>query len=194
METSRFHFEKALLQGVWQVNRKPIRDERGCFTRFFCQEEFSAIGLSAVTVQMNHSRSDLRGTVRGMHFQYAPYAETKIVTCLHGKVFDVALDLRASSPTYLQWFGLTLSAERQNSLVIPPGVAHGFQTLTDHAEVFYLVSTAYSPDHEDGINPFDSAANIVWPVPVTEVSVRDQQRPLLIKDSFLGLGMDGERR
>lgn len=193
METSRFHFKKTPLEGVWHVNRKPIRDERGFFTRFFCQEEFSVIGLAAAPIQMNHSNSDLRGTVRGMHFQYAPHAESKIVTCLHGKVFDVALDLRALSPTYLQWFGLLLSSDSQNSLVIPPGVAHGFQTLTDHAEVFYLVTTAYSPDHEDGINPLDPVVNVDWPIPVTEVSARDQQRLFLSESSFVGLGIDGSR-
>ena len=191
METPRFFFEETLLQGVWQVNRKPICDARGFFTRFFCQEEFSAIGLGDAPIQINYSRSDLRGTVRGLHFQYAPHAESKIVTCMSGSIFDVALDLRAASPTFLKWFGVTLSADSQNSLVIPPGVAHGFQTLTDLAEVLYLVTESYSAEHEDGINPFDLAANIVWPVPVSEVSARDQQRLFLEDRNFVGLLADG---
>ncbi|MFW7342513.1 dTDP-4-dehydrorhamnose 3,5-epimerase family protein [Pollutimonas sp. H1-120] len=190
METSRFSFAQTPLKGVWQVNRKPIRDERGFFTRFYCEDEFSAIGLQGVPTQINHSWSDLQGTVRGMHFQYAPNAESKIVTCLHGEVFDVAVDLRAASPTFLNWFGVTLSAESQNSLVIPPGVAHGFQTLTPEAEVFYLVTTQYSPEHEGGLNPFDPMINIAWPVPVSEVSARDRQRPFL-EGKFAGVDMAG---
>lgn len=190
METSRFSFAQTPLKGVWQVNRKPIRDERGFFARFYCQDEFSAIGLQGVPTQINHSRSDLQGTVRGMHFQYAPCAESKIVTCLHGDVFDVAVDLRAASPTFLKWFGMKLSADSQNSLVIPPGVAHGFQTLTPGAEVLYLVTTPYSPGHEGGVNPFDPAVNITWPISVSEVSERDRQRPFL-GDEFAGMDMAG---
>lgn len=193
METSRFRFEETFLQGVWQVHRKPICDERGFFARFYCQDEFSAIGLEIAPVQINHSQSNLCGTVRGLHFQYAPHAESKIVTCLLGSVFDVALDLRVASPTFLKWFGVTLSADSQNSLVIPPGVAHGFQTLTDQADVLYLVTTAYSSEHEDGINPFDPEADISWPIPVSEMSLRDRQRPYLGESGFVGLHPDGGR-
>ncbi len=193
METSRFSFEETPLHGVWQVNRKPIRDQRGSFARFYCAEEFGSIGLERPPIQMNHSRSGECGTVRGMHFQYAPHAESKIITCMQGCVFDVALDLRVDSPTFLKWFGVTLEAATQNGLVIPPGVAHGFQALTDAAEVFYLVTAAYSPDHEDGINPFDPAAGIAWPLAVTEVSPRDSQRPFLSASRFGGLHADGSR-
>ena len=191
-DTARFQTRPTPLPGVVELNRKPIRDHRGSFSRFYCQEEFAELGLPA-PVQINHSASAHRGTIRGLHFQYAPSAETKIVTCMQGRIFDVALDLRAGSPTFLQWHGVTLSADEQNSLVVPPGVAHGFQTLTDDAHLLYLVSAMYSAGDEDGINPLDPAAAIAWPLPPGDMSPRDQQRAFLRPGQFPGLGPAGER-
>lgn len=190
--TDRFELQTCPIPGLLHLKRKPIQDDRGFFSRFYCQEEFSALGLPP-PVQINHSMSMQRGTIRGMHFQYAPHAETKIVSCLQGSIFDVAIDLRAGSPTYLQWHGLVLSAELQNSLVVPAGFAHGFQTLEDSTQILYLVSTAYSAADEDGVNPLDPAIAIDWPLPLGEISQRDQQRPFLDSMRFQGLGAAGER-
>lgn len=192
-DTRRFTTTPTPLSGVVHLDRKPIRDERGFFARFYCQDEFAELGLTQPPQQINHSLSTRRGTIRGLHFQYAPHAETKIVTCLQGAIFDVAVDLRAGSPTFLQWHGVTLSAERQNSLIIPPGFAHGFQTLSDQAQVLYLVTAAYSAEHEDGLNPLDPALGIAWPLPPSELSARDKNRPMLDPGRYAGLGPDGEK-
>lgn len=193
IESARFRFQPSPLHGVWQVNRKPIRDTRGFFARFFCREEFSLLGVDILPSQMNFSVSNLAGTVRGMHFQYMPNAETKIVTCLRGSIFDVAVDLRYDSPTFLQWFGATLSSDQQNSLIIPPGVAHGFQSLVDEAEVLYLVTSEYNSKLEDGLHPFDQTIGVDWPLPPTEVSERDLQRRH-IDTAYAGLTEQGARR
>ena len=120
--TARFRFEPTPLAGVWLVQRQPIADARGFFARLYCAEEFAAIGLAEPPVQINHSYSRHAGTVRGLHFQHPPHPETKIVSCPAGRIFDVAVDLRRGSPTFLQWFGAELSAENQRSLVVPPGL------------------------------------------------------------------------
>lgn len=185
--TPRFIFRTTPLAGVLRVERKPINDDRGFFSRLYCMQEFAAIGLERPLAQINHSCSRLKGTVRGLHFQYPPYAETKVITCLVGRIFDVAVDLRAGSPTFLQWFGFELSADNQESIVIPSGCAHGFQTLAEATEIIYLVTSAYNPDAEDGVNPFDPAVGIVWPETVTEVSPRDRQRGMLDPKTFHGM-------
>jgi dTDP-4-dehydrorhamnose 3,5-epimerase len=187
VDSQRFTFHATPLQGVWGVSRKPIIDNRGFFSRFYCAEEFAAIGLGKPLVQINHSLSRRRGTVRGMHFQNPPHAETKVITCMAGVVFDVAVDLRHDSPTFLQWFGLELSAQNQRSLVIPPGFAHGYQTMTDDAEILYLVTTPYTATSEDGFNPFDPAIGIRWPAPVSDVSSRDADRTHIDLLSYRGL-------
>lgn len=194
IESARFHFHPSPLSGVWEVNRKPICDTRGLFSRFFCQEEFSLLSMDCRPTQMNFSLSNMAGTVRGIHFQYMPNAETKIVTCMHGSIFDVAVDLRYNSPTFLKWFGTTLSRDKQNSLIIPPGVAHGFQSLVNQAEVLYLVTSAYDSSLEDGLNPFDPAIGIDWPLSPTEVSERDQQRHHIDSITYAGLTEQGGRR
>lgn len=190
--TERFEIQPSPIQGLIQLKRKPLEDNRGFFSRFYCEKEFVALGLPQ-PVQINHSMSTQRGTVRGMHFQYAPHAETKIVSCLHGSIYDVAIDLRADSPTFMQHYGLVLSAGLQNSLVVPPGFAHGFQTLEANAQILYLVSAPYNASDEDGVNPMDPAIAIDWPLPSSELSLRDQQRPFLNPKDFPGLGATGER-
>lgn len=185
--TGRFEFHPTPLDGLWRVTRKPIRDARGFFSRFYCAAEFKAIGIDSPIAQINHSFSARCGTVRGMHFQHEPHTETKIVTCTTGRIFDVAVDLRRDSPTFMQWFGTELSAANQESLVIPRGFAHGFQALEDNAEVIYLVTSAYSAGAEDGLNPFDPEIGIAWPLPATEISERDADRAFLDRRTYRGL-------
>ena len=187
VETPRFLFMPTHLAGLWQAQRKPLRDARGFFARFFCAEEFAAIGFTQALTQINHSFSTQPGTLRGLHFQYPPQAETKIVSCLSGSLFDVAVDVRQGSPTFLQWFGVELSAAGQNGLIIPPGFAHGFQTLAPDTEVVYLVTAAYSAELEDGLHPQDPALDIAWPLPVGEMSARDTKRPWLDRATYGGV-------
>lgn len=188
VSTARFEFHTTSLQGVWRVSRKPIVDDRGFFSRLYCAQEFAAIELAKPLAQINHSFSRQRGTVRGLHFQYPPHGESKVVTCVAGRIFDVVVDLRRGSPSFLQWFGTELSADNQESLVIPPGFAHGFQTLSDDAEIIYLVTAAYSAEAEGGVNPFDPAVGIRWPEVVTEISQRDAQRDMLNPAEYAGVG------
>lgn len=187
VSTARFEFHPTTLQDVWRVSRKPIGDDRGFFSRLYCAQEFAAIGLAKPLAQINHSFSRQRGTIRGLHFQYPPHAESKVVTCLAGCIFDVAVDLRRGSPSFLHWFGTELSADNQESLVIPPGFAHGFQTLSDDAEIVYLVTAAYSAQAESGVNPFDPAVGIRWPETVSEISQRDAQREMLNPTEYAGV-------
>lgn len=185
--TARFRFEPTSLAGVWLVQRQPIADARGFFARLYCAEEFAAIGLTGPPVQINHSYSRHAGTVRGLHFQHPPHHETKIVSCPAGRIFDVAVDLRRGSPTFLQWFGAELSAENQRSLVVPPGFAHGFQSLEDNSQTLYAVTAPYSGAAEDGVNPFDAAVGVAWPLPATEVSPRDAQRASIASAGYAGV-------
>ena len=187
LESPRFSFFPTPLSGVWQVSRKAIGDARGYFSRFYCEVEFATVGVQHSLVQINHSLSRRLATVRGLHFQHPPHAETKVVSCMAGRIFDVAVDIRRNSPTFLRWFGVELSAENQQSLVIPAGFAHGYQTLSEDAEVLYLVTAAYSADAEGGINPFDPAVGIQWPLPAGEVSQRDSARPMLDRLEYAGV-------
>ena len=139
-------------------------------------------------VQINRSLTLRRGAVRGMHFQYPPHAETKIVSCLKGEIFDVAIDVRANSPTFLQWHGAILSAENCQSLLIPEGFAHGFQTLTDDCELLYLHTAPHTPQSEGALNAQDSRVGIAWPEPITEMSDRDQSHPQVSAD-FQGVSL-----
>jgi dTDP-4-dehydrorhamnose 3,5-epimerase len=171
--TSRFDQFPTPLSGLQVVQRKPIGDERGFLERLYCSDEMRAIGLEKPVQQINRTLTKKRGTVRGMHFQHPPHAETKIVSCLRGEVFDVAVDLRRDSETFLQWYGETLSADNHKTLLIPEGFAHGFQTLTDDCELLYLHTAEYRQSAEDGLHPEDPELNIEWPLPITELSARD---------------------
>lgn len=183
---SRFEFFSTPLQGLMMVQRKPIKDRRGFFTRFFCGDEFRQMGLAKPILQINQSLTHQRGAVRGLHFQYPPHAEAKLVSCLRGEVFDVAVDLRADSPTFLRWHGEMLSVWNARSLYIPEGFAHGFQTLTDDCELLYLHTEAYVPQAEGGLHPRDPRVGVEWPLSITELSPRDQHHPLLGAD-FTGV-------
>ena len=184
----RFDFHSMSLSGLWVVQRKPIADERGFFSRFFCTEEFHAAGLKKSIVQINHTYTVKKGAVRGLHFQYPPHAECKIVSCLQGEVYDVAVDIRKGSPTFLQWHGEILSAGNQKSLVIPEGFAHGFQTLVKNCELLYLHSEAFHPQSEGALNVSDPGIGIDWPIAVTELSEQDRNHPF-IDSNFEGLSL-----
>ena len=181
-----FDFASTPLAGLTVIRRKPIEDERGFFERVFCPEELQEVGMSKPIVQINRSFTRVRGTVRGMHFQHEPYAEIKIVTCLRGEIFDVAVDIRADSPSFLQWHGEVLSAENCKSLLIPVGFAHGFQTLVDDCELLYLHTAPYTPRSEGALNALDARLAIRWPLAVTEMSDRDRSHPSL-RDDFFGV-------
>lgn len=151
------------LGGVHVIELAPIADERGFFGVGFSREVFSAHGLVTHVEQVNVSYNALRGTLRGMHYQLAPHAEAKIVRCVRGAVYDVALDLRPDSPSYCQWFGVELNSQNRQALYVPEGVAHGFQTLADDTEMIYTVSAPYTPSHYRGVRWDDPAFAIVWP-------------------------------
>lgn len=183
---ARFEVQSTSIEGVRVVRRLAIEDERGFLSRVFCADEFAQHGMMAGIAQINHTLTKLPGMVRGMHFQAPPHAEAKLINCVRGEVFDVAVDLRKGSPTFLHWFGLRLSPENKCGLYIPPGCAHGFQTLTDNCELIYLHSAAYAPSAEGGIHPNDPSVSIAWPLPVSMMSNRDQGYPM-INPSFEGL-------
>ena len=170
------------LAGIVRVVRQPLVDERGYFVRMFCAEELAGAGWSDPIAQINHSYTALMGTVRGMHYQQPPHAEMKLVSCLRGEVWDVALDLRAGSPTFLQWHAERLCADNGNALLIPPGFAHGFQALTAHAELLYCHSAAHVPGAEAGLHPLDPRLAIDWPLPVGALSPRDAGQPWTTED------------
>ena len=181
-------FTETVLKGSYIIDLEPIVDERGWFVRTFCKDEFLRIGHTAEWVQLNHSFTKKKGTIRGMHFQLSPFAEIKLVRCISGAVFDVIIDLRKSSSTFLQWFGVELSAENKKMIYIPEGFAHGFQTLSGDCELLYHHSALYTPGFEGGIRYNDKLVNINWPKKVTEISKRDKQHPLL-DENFGGINI-----
>ena len=179
---SRFDFHSTYLSGLIVVQRRPIEDSRGFFARFFCADEFRQAGFTKPIAQINHTFTRKKGAVRGLHFQRPPHAEAKVVSCLRGDIFDVAVDLRRGSPTFLRWHGEVLSAENRRSLLIPEGFAHGFQTLTDDCELVYLHSTSFHPEAEAALNVNDPKLAIVWPLAMTDLSERDRTNFLIGAD------------
>jgi len=179
-------FAPTPLDGVWVVETEPSGDERGWFARTYDAELFRAQGLDPTVVQCNASYNARRDTLRGMHFQAAPHAETKLVRCATGAIFDVAVDLRAGSPTFGRWHAERLSADNDTALLIPRGCAHGFQALTDDAELLYVHSAAYAADAEGGVDALDPRLAIAWPFPPGEMSARDRGHPR-IDAGFEGL-------
>ncbi len=186
MTQSRFDFLSTPLPGLTVVQRKPITDDRGFFCRFYCAEAFCEARLHKSIAQINHSFTRKKGAVRGLHFQNPPHAETKIVSCLKGEVFDVAVDLRKNSPTFLHWHAEILSESNQKSLLIPEGFAHGFQTLTEDCELIYLHSESFHPQSEGALNVADPMLEIAWPLALTEISDRDRAHPW-IHPNFEGI-------
>jgi dTDP-4-dehydrorhamnose 3,5-epimerase len=166
-------FHATPIAGLTIVSLEPRRDERGFFARSVCHDEFAKAGLSADFVQSNMSYNRNRGIVRGLHYQIALHAEVKLVRCIHGAVFDVAVDLRPDSATFLHWFGVELSAENRQALYIPKGFAHGYQALIEDAELFYQVSTPYCGPAEQSVRFDEPRVGIEWPLPITQVSPKD---------------------
>ena len=183
---NRFTLNSTPLAGLVTVQRQPLVDSRGFLARMFCAEELAPAGWTWPIAQINHTHTARCGTVRGLHFQHPPAAEAKLVSCLRGAVWDVAVDLRAGSPTFLQWFGTELSAANHRALLIPPGFAHGFQALADDCEMLYLHSAPHAPASEGGLDALDPRLAIAWPLPVAERSPRDAEHPLLAP-GFTGL-------
>ncbi len=168
---------KTPLAGVYVIELEKHGDDRGFFARVFCANEFRGLGLATNFVQVNNSLSATRGTLRGMHYQLSPKAETKVVRCIHGALWDVVLDLREGSPTFGRWFGAELSAENRRMMYVPKGFAHGFITLTDAAEAFYFVDEFYAPRHERGILWNDPTFKIEWPIEPAVISDKDRNHP-----------------
>jgi dTDP-4-dehydrorhamnose 3,5-epimerase len=170
-------FTATVLPGVFIIEPERRQDERGFFARTWCQREFEAQGLCTQWVQCNISFNQQRGTLRGMHYQVAPYAETKLVRCTMGAIYDVVIDLRPDAPTFKRWVGIELTAANRRMLYIPEGVGHGFQTLEDETEVFYQMSQYYAPEYARGVRWDDAAFKVSWPAEQRIISARDQSFP-----------------
>jgi len=186
---SRFTIIETGIGGLRIVERQRLGDERGFLSRLFCAEELASAGWDKPVAQINHTWTQARGTVRGLHFQRPPHAEMKLVTCLRGAVWDVGLDLRAGSPTFLQWRAVELSAGNGRAFLIPEGFAHGFQALTDDCELLYLHSAPYATQAEGGLSATDPALGIDWPLPITLRSGRDEHHPGVTPE-FTGLDLN----
>jgi dTDP-4-dehydrorhamnose 3,5-epimerase len=172
-------FEETALRGAYTIELQRIEDERGFFARSFCAEEFAAHGLPGQMPQSSVSFNRHRGTLRGLHFQLAPHAEEKLVRCTAGAIFDVIVDLREHSPTRHRWVGVELSAENRRMLYVPQDFAHGFITLTDGAEVLYMMSVPYARGFEGGVRWNDPAFGIAWPLEPKHIAARDAAYPLI---------------
>jgi len=180
--------ENTLIEGLKVITAEPFCDERGYFERVFCQKELSSIKENIVIQQINHSLTKKRGTIRGMHFQYPPHAEIKIVRCTKGKIFDVAVDLRKESKTFLKWHGEVLSADNLKLLAVPEGFAHGFQALEDDSEIIYFNTKFYCKEAEGALKFDDPKLNIDWPLKMTGVSEKDASHPY-IEEDFEGIAI-----
>ncbi|WP_076792518.1 dTDP-4-dehydrorhamnose 3,5-epimerase family protein [Chlorobium sp. KB01] len=186
--SDRFDIIKTPLQGLQLIQRVPLGDSRGYLERMFCQSDFAELLQEQTIAQVNHTLTEITGTVRGLHFQHPPYAETKFVMCLKGEVYDIAVDVRADSSTFLQWHGEILSAANHKTLLIPEGFAHGFQTLTEDCEMLYFHTAPYHSNSEAALNALDPKLAIAWPLQVTEQSTRDKQHPMINPD-FHGVAL-----
>jgi dTDP-4-dehydrorhamnose 3,5-epimerase len=167
-------FTESPLKGAFVIGLERREDERGFFARTFCQKEFAARGLETNIAQANHASNIAKGTLRGMHFQYPPAAETKLVRCTRGAIYDIIVDLRPESPTYMQHFGIELSQENGLALYVPRRFAHGYQALADGTDTSYQVGEFYTPALDGGIMYDDSRLGLKWPLPVSVISVKDQ--------------------
>ena len=161
------------LSGAYLIELDLVRDERGFFARTWCAEEFQQLGLNPELAQCSISSNKSRGTLRGMHFQAEPYAETKLIRCSSGAIYDVIVDLRPDSPTYCKWFAAELTSENHKMLYVPEGFAHGFQTLVDNTELFYQISVTYQAEHARGVRWNDPIFGIEWPISNPIISARD---------------------
>lgn len=185
---SRFNIQPTRIQDLKVITRQRLGDHRGFLSRLFCADELNQAGWTKPIAQINHTYTAVQGTVRGLHFQYPPYAEIKLVSCIKGEIFDVAVDLRQGSPTFLQWHAEVLSQDNNKALLIPEGFAHGFQALTDNVEMLYCHSEAYNQTVEAGLNPRDPILDIKWPIQISELSDRDSKHPML-NSEFKGVAL-----
>lgn len=179
-------FTETSLKGSYIISLEPFRDDRGWFARTFCKDEFRNIGHDKEWLQLNQSYTKHQGMLRGLHYQLPPSGDTKLVRCIAGKVYDVIVDIRRNSPTFLKWYGVELSAENQKMIYIPEGFAHGFETLTDNCELIYHHTAKYAPGLEGGLKYDDEILGIRWPAPVKALSERDKAFSYLDQD-FKGI-------
>jgi dTDP-4-dehydrorhamnose 3,5-epimerase len=182
----RMTFKETPLAGLFEVTTEAIGDARGSFVRTFCDEEFAPVRAGLQWTQVNISRTSGAGTIRGLHFQRTPHAEVKLIRCIRGKVFDVAVDVRIGSPTYLRWHAVELAEDNDRMLFIPEGFAHGFQTLSDEAHLLYMHTASWEPGFEGQLRFDDAIVAIAWPRPITRVSDRDLAAPI-VDASFAGV-------
>jgi dTDP-4-dehydrorhamnose 3,5-epimerase len=182
----KFTITPTFIEKLLVIERTLTKDTRGYFSRFYCSQEFEKLGISKPISQINHTLTLNKGAVRGLHFQYPPFCEVKIVSCLKGEIFDVAVDLRRESQTFLKWFGVCLSAENNKSFLIPEGFAHGFQALTDNCELIYLHTSPYQAKFEGALNINDPILGISWPLEITDISERDKSHEFIDND-YLGI-------
>lgn len=184
--SARFAITATPLEGLHVLQRHPIGDSRGYLERLFCDADLAGWLRGRAIRQITRTRTEAPGTVRGLHFQHPPHAEDKVVTCLTGEVFDVAVDLRRHSATFLRWHGEVLSGENHRSLLIPAGCAHGFQTLAPDCELLYFHTAPHVPEAEGGLHVADPRLAITWPLPVHGLSARDTRHPSLT-EAFAGV-------
>ncbi|MEO8003029.1 MAG: dTDP-4-dehydrorhamnose 3,5-epimerase [Arenimonas sp.] len=174
------------LQGLYEIQTDSLNDSRGRFSRLFCEQELSAIRPRLHFTQINLSDTKQKGSIRGLHFQHAPAAEAKLIRCLRGRVFDVAVDIRKNSPTFLQWHAVELSESNHQAIFIPEGFAHGFQSLSDDVQLLYMHTANWSQAHESGLRHDDPKIAIHWPLAVSNISEKDANLPL-IQNDFAGV-------
>jgi len=186
--TQQFHFTNTPLEGLKIVQRWVKEDSRGFLSRLFCANEFADHGFDKSVSQVNQTLTYKKASVRGLHYQLMPYTEIKLVNCVKGEIFDVAVDLRKGSPTFLNWHSEILSEKNQKSMLIPKGFAHGFQSLTDYCELIYLHSSPYEKDSEAALNINDPRLAITFPLSITNISKRDRSHPY-IDDNFDGISL-----
>ena len=179
-------FNESKIKGLYVVELQPLIDERGFFVRSYCDKALRRAGITKSIKQINHSFTSKVGTIRGMHYQHLPHAEIKMVRCIAGEIFDVAIDLRKGSDTFLQWHGEYLSAGDFKMMVIPEGFAHGFQAIKENTEIFYPSTASYSPRVESGVLFNDKSIGIEWPLQVADVSDKDLKHGVITKE-FKGI-------
>jgi len=174
------------LPGLHLLESIPIKDERGWLERIYSRDSINNLAKGKDIQQINKTLTVKRGTVRGLHFQNSPYTETKIISCIKGKIWDVAVDLRKNSPTFMNYFAVELSENQHVSVLVPEGFAHGFQSLTDNCQIIYFNTSNYNPNSEGGINALDPRISIKWPIEISFRSIRDTEHQYL-KNSFSGI-------
>ena len=176
---NQMEFKKTSFEDVYVINFSRNEDNRGTFTRMYCKQEFEKIGFDKEFVQINFSSNLAKGTLRGLHYQKMPYTESKLIRCIQGKIFDVVVDIRKDSKTFLKYFGVELSKEKMNAIFIPEGFAHGYQTLEDNSSLIYHHSQYYMPESDGGIRYNDPFLNIEWPLPAINLSDKDKAYHLI---------------